>query len=548
MNAEYITGRRFRNMMEELRQKLGWNEPGEEETGPGQEPERTTKAYGILASVGQYPGEEGPGSLPAWEEDGKLMAETLCRGFCVPEENLRILGENGCVTAADAAIALKEFARMLGSSDTLFFYFSGHGSSGSLIFSDGAVGLQGLLEVIEALPCQRKIVILDCCFAGDFHTAGPGIMEFAQSIAAYTGHGTAVFASCGADAISRSGPGGQGSLYTGMFAAAACSARSLYQGQRSLERISREVGILMEAWNRQHPDRAQHPVYRSSAAGDLLFPVEAYRPYVPQQVQLETERYALHGVRSLDNGQQRRLAAFVRLKYGTESDWDAAALADITREIAEKLRHAGVYRSEKDERKNRGRQAQVIWCYFGMDELDMLRSIYLAHTIWAADEELQNRYFRLGKYTEISGGICICRNPSYAIIRSMQKNMGEEAYRKETGRLLAELVTATEQLIRELRELDNGTLTAGELQLRAQEAARTVQNRFLELSDLPAAPEQLHVWAEEVFALAGWASDIATLLDKVPDERALWLIHHAADAYQAALEKVKASESSATFI
>lgn len=81
MNAEYITGRRFRNMMEELRQKLGWNEPGEEETGPGQEPERTTKAYGILASVGQYPGKEGPGSLPAWEEDGKLMAETLCRGF-----------------------------------------------------------------------------------------------------------------------------------------------------------------------------------------------------------------------------------------------------------------------------------------------------------------------------------------------------------------------------------------------------------------------------------------------------------------------------------
>ena len=55
--------------------------------------------------------------------------------FCVPAENLRILGENGCVTAADAAIALKEFARMLGNSDTLFFYFSGHGSSGSLINS-----------------------------------------------------------------------------------------------------------------------------------------------------------------------------------------------------------------------------------------------------------------------------------------------------------------------------------------------------------------------------------------------------------------------------
>ena len=62
---------------------------------------------------------------------------------------------------------------------------------------------------------KNKIVILDCCYSGNFTTAGAREMQFEESVADFAGHGIAIMASSAANEVSRFDPNGKGSIYTG---------------------------------------------------------------------------------------------------------------------------------------------------------------------------------------------------------------------------------------------------------------------------------------------------------------------------------------------
>lgn len=103
----------------------------------------------------------------------------------VDQGQLRV-GKKTSVSQDDLEEALIRLFNPDGASipDTALFYFSGHGmrvskggvSEGFLVTSDGdkrcwGVSFKWLQELLAKSPVQQKVVILDCCHAGEFITS-----------------------------------------------------------------------------------------------------------------------------------------------------------------------------------------------------------------------------------------------------------------------------------------------------------------------------------------------------------------------------------------
>lgn len=50
--------------------------------------------------------------------------------------------------------------------------------------------------------------------------------------------------------------------------------------------------------------------------------------------------------------------------------------------------------------------AKAVWCYFGMDENDMVNHTHAYHTIWAADD-VKSKYYIENTNAEVVDGIYI---------------------------------------------------------------------------------------------------------------------------------------------
>ena len=258
---------------------------------------------------------------------------------------------------------------------------------------DGDLSLQSLVDFMDTLAARDKILILDCCYSGNFTTAGARRMHFEDAIADFAGHGIAVLASSSADQVSRLGPGANHSLFTGALSTAMVHNKKIRKGRLSLTDINEEAQRLVRAWNQNNSGKEQHPVFRSSMGGTIYFQVEDYQPYQQRELSYETEYYRLVKVEPLSSPSIKRLCAFVILK----KPGGLSALAAYSREIADRIKHEEIYSGPSSEARFKGTPARAVWCYFGHDESDMVNHLYYAYTIWAPDEDLRRLYFKSDK-------------------------------------------------------------------------------------------------------------------------------------------------------
>ena len=86
------------------------------------------KFYALLAPVGVY--EIGKRkNLPSWKMDSELMKTALMQGLKIPDDNIRISGEDGVVTSRSFARNIAEISKYVSGEDGFIFYFSGHGDN-----------------------------------------------------------------------------------------------------------------------------------------------------------------------------------------------------------------------------------------------------------------------------------------------------------------------------------------------------------------------------------------------------------------------------------
>lgn len=507
--------------------------------------------YALLIGVGDYR-KMNSSDLPTYRIDLAMLGTAIVSKLKAPNENVRLMagdGNNGFVSTGVLARAINNFKEMLDEEDTFIFYFSGHGSNKKLIFSDGMVELQSVIDYVEKLPTKNKIVIMDCCYSGDFVTSGAREMQFEESVADFAGHGIAVMASSAANEVSRLGPDGCGSVYTGILSAAILMNNSVRKGFLSLTDINDEVQRLMKGWNKKNPNKAQHPIFRCSMGGTIYFHVEEFHPYKQKRVCRETCSYKIVEVETLSSLNIKRLCAFVIPK----SDVGIQELASITREIAESIKYEEVYSTQASENRFKGSPAKAVWCYFGKNETDIVNHVYFAYTIWAVDNEMRNLYFRPNKDSLEYNGVYICQNSSYNLIKKIQEpTMTRGEFVEENKKMLASIVSLAEKFIVDMQEVMNRTISIEDMQKKYGNWIKEVRIQFLKLTDGDIAPDDLHDWSGEIENLAGRILDISVLLENdrgngIIGERELWLINNAIAHYNESLEKLKEIEKNIVF-
>ena len=495
------------------------------------------RKYGLLAGVGSYQN-DGLCPLPAAAKDLRLMKSALTEGLKFDKDDIRVLGEQGTVTAKSFARALSEFDELIGSEDTFVLYFSGHGTAEGLCFSDSIINLQSIVDFVERLGAASKLIILDCCYGGDAHLSGKDNLSFEEVVSAFAGKGIAVMASSAENEKSWLSEDKEASVYTKILAAVFSSRRMIHKGYMSLGDAAEEAGYLMKLRNESYKDRVQHPIYRENYIGDIRFKVEEYRSYVTQKITAETKEYYLHSVKPLSTGHLKRFAAFVILK-----ETDDTVLPRITKEIVSQFKNSDVYASEFSEHRFKGKSADAIWCYFGHDEEDILRSNHFAYTIWAADEKLRKIYYRENRNAEVSDGIYVFWNESYGMVKELQKtDTPEEIIIREYQALSVLLVSKAETFIKTFEEIQNRTAYIGEMKANFKEWAAEVKRLFYKLSEADPLPAERMKWGEAVLEMAGWVTDIALFVER--DEKGTeigetWMVKEAIRRYYQALEELR---------
>ncbi len=497
------------------------------------------RIYAVLAAVGDY-SKMNAVNLPTYENDFLFMKKSLVQGLMVDEENICTLGQQGNIRAKELAVTLKSFSKVISADDTLIFYYSGHGKRQNLVFSDTSIELNSLLNYFSKLKCKSKLIILDCCYSGDFQIEGSKQMTLTDTIRSFVGRGIAIMASSAADEVSRLGIGKQCSLFTEIIGSAMMSRRRVRKGYLSLDKINDEVLRMMDIWNEQYPEKKQTPIYRSNLGGTIYFKVADYIPYKQKNIYKETTKYTIYSVKPLSTNQYKRICVFVL--YDNKKE-DESMLSEITHEIVNVVKNKNIFSSEKQERRFINQTAHAIWCYFGKDESDLIQHLYYAYTIWARDDRAKKMYFKEYDNMQVVNEIYIKKNISYLMLKKMQvPSVSREKFILDNKRLLVEIISMAERFIFDLKELTNKTTSITKIQEEYKTWIMEVRKRYLFLSELDSVPDDLYEWTNEIVNLAGWIVDISLLLEGSVGERELWLINNAVRQYNESLIRLKSLE------
>lgn len=432
------------------------------------------KFYSLLTSVGIY---EQNLSLLSYEMDLKLMENALIEGLRLSKDTIRTLGSSGIVKMRSFVRVLMEFSSMIEEEDGFILYFSGHGCNGDLCFSDGMINIQSIIDFVEKLKSKNKIIILDCCYSGKFYVSGAKQMKLEEAITTFAGNGTVVLASSSSNESSWLGPGKNHSLYTGMLTTAMTVNRRIRKGKISIFDIHEEVLAIAKAWNKNNPNKMQHPIYRGRIGGTIYFEVEKYTPYETLQVYLKAENYTIRNVEPLSLRKEKRLAVFVMIseKYCAEKQ-----LALITKEIVSYVRNLNVFSTAASETKFKNMSARAVWCYFGHDESDMVNHRYFARSIWVTTDSFYESVRRL-----------------------QQSELTREEFESEIQKTLCQTTSLAERYIADIREIDNQTKTISEIRETYREWIRQVYEEYFKMTEIPTVPDDLHDRFNIVEDLAG---------------------------------------------
>ena len=269
--------------------------------------------YAILIAVGDYK-DIGAADIPTYKHDLDIMRRALNEGLRIQDENIRVIAGNddcGKVSMKSLAHAIADVEGQLSEEDVFMLYFSGHGqreavgpytapdpptaagpytapgptTAAGLVFSDGMVILQSVIDYVSRLAAGGKIVILDCCYSGRFDGKGPRTLQFDQAFSDFAGKGIAVMASTSADETARLWPERKCSVFTGALAQAIIELTappaerqtllpltagiSRSSGRVSLNDIYDVMMRIITIRNYHAPARQQYPVFRSSIGGTI---------------------------------------------------------------------------------------------------------------------------------------------------------------------------------------------------------------------------------------------------------------------------------------
>lgn len=483
--------------------------------------------------------------LPLCKNDLFAMKTALVQGLNVSSDNILLCGETGIVTRNELITSIHTVLKDATEDDTFIFYFSGHGGKNCLVLSDSLIDLQDLICTIEQIQTKNKIAILDSCHSGGFALDCVPAIDINETVEHFAGRGFAILASCGAEQFSGFNEDRQISLYTSFVCDALTSRFLIRKGKKSLEAINEAIFHFSELSNKKGEHNFPQPIFRSSVGGTIFFDVEEYNPYKVAKIYEECDNYIIYSVEPVHHGNVKRLSAKVILRYQSSME----QIAEIADEIKNKVLYYEVHQNKISETRYAGRAANIVWCYFGYDEDDMVDCNFICHTTWVDDLQDKEWWYRNSKNTTIVNGVHINVHSSYELIKGLKDNpMSVDELIQITREYTANLISAAEQYIKIFREYLNNTLTEEQLIDSVAPLNIEITKWFFKQSDLPIPPKELHDWANMHTKLACTIHDFSLFYDRKnlktwKSENRKWLLKNAIKQYETELEELKVADN-----
>ncbi len=500
-----------------------------------------SKIKALLVAVCEYPVTKSE-PLPLCKNDLYAIKKALINGLKVSVEDICLCNESGFVSSKDLIQSMQTILQSTTDEDTFIFYFTGHGGKNCLALSDGLISLQELVDVIEKIPTKNKVIILDSCHSGGFSIGEAPQIDISETVENFAGYGYAVLASCGAEEYSGFNRERNISLYTSFLCDALSSRFLIRKGRKTLEAVNSAVFHYASAWNRKKHGNVQQPIFRSNIGGTIFFEVEEYNPYQVAQIYEETDNYIIYAVEPVHHGLAKRLSVKVILRFESSMEQIAA----ISTEIKEKVMCYEVHQNEIAESRHKGKPANIVWCYFGYDENDMVDPNYICHTTWVDDSQDKEWWYRKSKNSLSVNGVHIDIHPSYEMLKKIMHDspVDKDVLIQTTREYTTALISQAEQYIRVYREFLNNTITEGELIEAVAPINTEISNLFFKQSDLPVPPKELHDWAHAHTCIAGTIHNFSLFYDKKylakwkPENRK-YLMDSSIVQYETELEELK---------
>lgn len=371
--------------------------------------------HSVLVSVRDYSYSKKCNSLPTDDNDLIQVKQAVMEGLCVQESNISLLGTENCVVRKEDLLSeLKKLSSILKAEDIFIFYFSGHGSENGVCLSDDEISYEDLVSLIDEFHSKSKIIILDCCYAGNAYqtevTQSYNNFDFDKNI----GKGCVIMASAFSNQNSNFCDDKALSVYTSFLCNALTNPYTIRQGKKSLESINNLIKMSANVWNEKHRNKIQNPVFRSNITGTIYFDVEKYCPYTPKEVYEECDKYIIYGVKSSHVALTKRYSIDIILKFPSTLQ----EIAEIANEVVRKTENYEVYPNVTTEKNLYKKPANIVWCYFGYDEDDIKNHNYICHTIWVDDKQDKSYWYSENETSFFVNNVFFNVNNCYGSIKN----------------------------------------------------------------------------------------------------------------------------------
>jgi len=508
-----------------------------------------SKLQAIIVGVSDYSAMNQT-DLPFCKNDISLVADALVNGLKAESADILICGKGGTVTKNQLLIALSRLIAVSKPDDTLIFYFSGHGVSlptgHHLLLSDEIISTQDIISYFEKMPTKNKIICIDACMSGDFKVDQQPFINNENTFNDFAGKGYAVFASSSAVQYSRSHPELPISLFTYFLCEAIKDEHIISNGQKSLFDIKNLLFLYLSVWNKNNPGKEQTPIFRANIGGTIFFAIEEYCTYYTGSISEETGDYIIYSVEPLHNSIAKRYSVKVILKF----PFNFKEIAHLNHEIVEKVKYIDIYKNAESQHFWQGKSANVVFCYFGRDETDVINSNYLCNTTWADDTQDKDWWNRLNNNEEIIDSIHFNIHTYYDSLKTFttENTAAKDVIIGETRALISRLITAAEKVINFYNEHQNQTISEDKLITNLAPIIENIERDYFLETSLDIPPNELYNWSQSCSSLTGTIHDftlfynVRYISNRTPQNR-IACMNMTIERYYKDLEAIKAIES-----
>ena len=175
----------------------------------------------------------------------------------------------------------------------------------------------------------------------------------------------------------------------------------------------------------------------------------------------------------------------------------------------------------------KNRNANIIFCYYGLDEQDIIDCNYVCHTTWVDDEQDKDNWYRSGKNREVINGVYFQFHPYYQSLKIFTEEHTDDKEKLviETKAIMSCMFTLAEKIILAYNEFLNGVKNEDDFINDMSYLAPRIQELYFKEGSLGIPPNELKEWSQCCSGLSAIIHDLVlfynqkSLSERSPENR-----------------------------